>query len=126
MAKRKSKKLRAKINQLKEDILYYIYSPVRLFKKLCFWVGFAVNSFSLAMLAAAMIFYFNLPSSEEVSFENAKQIAIQKINKRSENKFKWTALKDINRNYLYSIVLSEDVNFLGMTASHTMTYTMHL
>ena len=59
-----------------------------------------------------MIFYFNLPSSEEVSFENAKQIAIQKINKRSENKFKWTALKDINRNYLYSIVLSEDVNFL--------------
>ena len=84
MAKRKSKKLRAKINQLKEDILYYIYSPVRLFKKLCFWVGFAVNSFSLAMLAAAMIFYFNLPSSEEISFENAKQIAIQKINKRSE------------------------------------------
>ena len=36
MAKRKSKKLRAKINQLKEDILYYIYSPVRLFKNYAF------------------------------------------------------------------------------------------
>ena len=111
MTKRKSKQLRAKIAQLKEDFLYYVYSPVRLFNKLCFWVGFAVNSFSLAILAAALIFYVNLPSNNEVSFENAKQIAIEKINKRSEKKFKWTALKDINRNYLYSIVLSEDVNF---------------
>ncbi len=88
MTKRKSKQLRAKTAQLKEDFLYYVYSPVRLFKNLCFWVGFVVNSFSLAILTAAIIFYANLPSNSEVSFENAKQIAIEKINKRSEKKFK--------------------------------------
>lgn len=111
MAKRKSKKTLAKIEKLKADILYYLYSPVRIFKTVCFWVGFTVTSFALALFAAALTFYMNLPSDKDINFATAKQIAMKKIRERSDKKFSWTPLKDINRNYLYSIVLSEDVNF---------------
>lgn len=88
-----------------------LLSPVVIFKRLCFWVGFTVNAALLTVFGLALSLYLSLPSMAKMDFENIKKIAISKIEKNSDEPFRWTPLKEVNRNYLYSIVLSEDVNF---------------
>ena len=112
--KKKFQEKLSKLDEVKEKIVYYVYSPVRLFKAICFWVGFFVTSFSLALILGAFVFYMNLPGAEELQFDNLKKIAEEKIQKKSDYKFKWTKLRDLIRNFLYSFLLSYVVNYFSL------------
>ncbi len=95
-------------------MLHVVTSPYRFFKFLCFSVGFCVIAGVLAVSAYVWHAYRELPRLEELSFDGAKSLAIERVQSELEDKrapHPWTELKDVSREFLYSIVMSEDSTF---------------
>ena len=95
-------------------VLYIILSPYRLFKFLCFVIGF----FVLFSFVGGGIFFYSfwksLPEFENRHFSELKQLTQKLVLKKMKDKKKpydWTSLDQINKDYLYAIVMSEDGTF---------------
>lgn len=100
---------------LKERALYWVTSPVRFFKALCFSVGFVVVSTGLGACGYAAWVYSTLPDIKHMDFSELKARGQKSVQRRLEDKSKfnprWLEIKEVHRDYLYTIVLSEDSGF---------------
>jgi monofunctional glycosyltransferase len=106
--------LRVKKNELLERVLFIITSPYRAFRALCFAIGLCTLLVFAAVGLAAASFYASLPDLSRQDFDAVKVLATKKVKSRLEDKRKpvhWTAIKDVSRNFLYAIVMSEDAAY---------------
>ena len=98
---------------LRKKTLDLLWAPIHYFKAICFWVGFAV--IILAGTASFLIFLFfhNLPDIKHMSFTDLKKEAQTQIKKHYEHpkKHRWATIDSINRDLLFTLVLSEDGTF---------------
>ncbi len=99
-----------------EKIKSIILSPYRLFKAICMFTGlFTILVLSIIVIYLGTLFN-SLPDLDEYNFKKIKKQAIARTHKRFESKknirkYRWTPIKVISRDCLYSIVMSEDGNF---------------
>ena len=90
-----------------------ISAPYRIFKIVCFWLGFAVL-ISLSTLAFFTFLFFNsMPDIDKLSYDNLKVQAQQTIKEHytKSKKHKWINIEDVNRDFLYVVVMAEDATF---------------
>lgn len=103
------------IKRTRERILYWVTSPWRFFKALCMGVGVVVVTGSLALCLWLVILFSQVPSLEQMQFAELKLRAQRSVSKRLEIKpahpQAWLDLNDVSRDYLYSVVLSEDSRY---------------
>lgn len=97
------------------EVLKLAYKkPIEWFRKFRCFVGTIVVAISLVLAIGFGIFIYTLPNINETSFKELKVLAknkvISKLQKK-KNYFKWTKLSDVNRDYLYTLVMAEDSNF---------------
>jgi monofunctional glycosyltransferase len=88
--------------------------PWLLFQRLCFAIGFGV--LAAFILSAFLVYSFlrSLPAVDRMSFEALTEIGKKRVIERLENRssrYRWTSLRDISREFLYSVVVSEDATF---------------
>lgn len=105
----------AKINR---QLRLLAYSPVKLVKRLIFFTGLLVW-ISFGILAAYVYQLYQLvPSETSLSFSSIRShaeniVLANSINAKNANHIEWIELKDVNRDLLYAIVLSEDANYFS-------------
>ncbi len=93
---------------------YALARPWLMFQRLCFAIGFSV--LAAFILSGFLVYSFlrSLPAVERMSFEELTEIGKKRVSERMENRssrYRWTALRDISREFLYSVVVSEDATF---------------
>ena len=91
--------------------------PVVLFKKGIFMTGVIVW-LGIAMISGYFFYMLeSLPSESSLSLNSVKESSIQRLKQRYESPKKrapqWTPLRDVHRDLLYAIVLSEDGRFFS-------------
>lgn len=64
--------------------------------------------------------FSNVPDLENVEFQNVREMAVETVQAKIKSKskrqqYKWVRLDDVNRDLLYSIVMSEDGQFFTHT-----------
>lgn len=94
--------------------LYVLTAPWRFFRVVCFFVGLATMLATAGVSVYAVNFMNSLPDFQNTSFADLRSVARERIYKRLEDKrkrYKWVSLRDISRDYLYAIVMSEDSTF---------------
>jgi monofunctional biosynthetic peptidoglycan transglycosylase len=77
-------------------------------------IGVCTLVFLASLLVLVATFFYSLPDLKHQNFETVKTLAKKRVKMRLEDKNRpvhWTAIKDINRSYLYAIVMSEDSGF---------------
>ena len=99
----------------KLSILKLTYQkPLEWFRAIrCFIGTVFIIIFSILAIAFA-IFNYTLPNIEQTTYKELKRVAKQKVIERLEDKkhyFRWTPLSQVNRDYLYTIVMAEDSKF---------------
>ncbi|MCV6608393.1 MAG: transglycosylase domain-containing protein [Campylobacterales bacterium] len=103
------------MSELKDKAVDVIISPFVWLKKVVCITGSIVIAGFLAFLLFLGNFYFELPDLEKMTFKQVKEIGksrvIKKLDNPKKNYFKWTDIKDLNRDYLYTIVMAEDSTF---------------
>jgi len=97
-----------------DRILSIVLSPIRAFKFVCFSIGFVV--LIVAGLAGGGIYSYlrALPVVSKLKYADLRTIAEVKNRERlagHARSFRWATLEEINREYLYAIVTSEDSTF---------------
>ncbi len=97
------------------EVLKLTYQkPLEWFRRFRCLVGTIVVSISLIFLIAFGVFIYTLPNISETSFKELQTLTQKKVKSRLQDKknfFKWTKLANVNRDYLYTIVMAEDSNF---------------
>ena len=99
---------------LRKAFWLFLTSPYRLFKALCFSVGFLVVMSGLTSTTYLYSLVYDLPEIESMRYLDLKQraqIHLKGRYERKRKKIKWMPIKKMSRDYLYSIVLSEDAGF---------------
>jgi len=98
----------------KQRALHLLGLPFKYFKIVCFWIGFTVLTLFSTAIFFIFIFFHNLPDVKHTEFSQLKKIAQKNINKKYDNKRKrhvWTSIQNINRDFLYAVVMAEDAEF---------------
>lgn len=98
----------------KEKIIGTVLQPFFWLKKFVCTVGAAVVALLIALSLFAGNFYYQLPDIKNMDYEEIKEIAVERTKKRLSdpaNYFRWSEIEDVNRDYLYTIVMAEDANF---------------
>ena len=88
--------------------------PLEWFRRFRCMVGTIVVSISLMFLLGFGVFLYTLPNISQTSFQELQILTQKRVKSRLQDKknfFKWTKLSNINRDYLYTIVMAEDSNF---------------
>ncbi len=91
-----------------------LLSPYRFFKVLCFVLGLQVLVVAAVAAVGSYFFMTSLPDFKQWDFARVKNQTAVRIAARYEDKkirHNWVAIKDISRDLLYSIVMSEDGSF---------------
>ena len=91
-----------------------VLSPYRAFLKICTVVGFITIVVSAGIGIGVYSFFASLPDLHEMSFQDLKKVAEARVAERREQKgrvLSWTPLRDVSRDFLYTIVMSEDSLF---------------
>ncbi len=100
--------------RVRQPVLRVVLTPWFWFKKVCFTIGaFVVVALFFTGLYVTW-FLRSLPDIQNMSFQTLQEIGKKRVHQRLENKkarYRWTEIKDINREFLYSVVLSEDSTF---------------
>lgn len=101
---------------LRARALYIATSPWRIFKALCFIVGLVVILLTSGVGLYVQHFLSNLPRGAALDFSHLKQLGAQTVQRRLEDKsryrtYKWVEIGDVSRDFLYTIVMSEDGTF---------------
>jgi len=111
-------KLKAKnlLGKLVNKAHYILMSPVRIFKFICFSLGLFTFTFLTLLSLVVFNFYASLPDVSKMEFPDLKKMAINKVVKKLKSKskirkYKWTPIDKINRDLVYSIVMSEDTSY---------------
>lgn len=109
-------KLKIHAQKIWEKTLYIVLSPIRFFKFLCFLLGLMTFIIIISVSFVSWDFYKDLPAIEKLTYSDLKKTAIQnivkKLGKKSKiKKFRWVSIDKINRDLVYSIVMSEDSDF---------------
>jgi monofunctional glycosyltransferase len=97
-----------------DNFVHLVTSPYRFFKVLCFSIGliFMVAVASVSLFTYAFI--RSTPRFETVTFPQLKALAQKRIAQKSDNKTAsqpWIEISQINRDYIYTVVMSEDSSF---------------
>ena len=92
-----------------------VTSPYRLFQAICFWMGFSVLLVGILGGIYFSSVYLSLPHLSSKSFDQLKNIASEQTEKKRDSKRKlhWIGIDAISRDFLYAIVMSEDVSFFS-------------
>lgn len=99
-----------------KKILHITSAPYRYFKFICFWVGFSVVVSLIALFTFTFFFFHNLPDVKHSSYNDLKRQAQTQIAKKYERKGRrhtWVTIKNMNRDLLYTLVMSEDAEFFN-------------
>lgn len=97
-----------------DKALEILLSPVRAFKLLCFSIGLGVILFTIIATIAIYSYLSTLPNMHQLKFRDLRLIATgkaQEMARSNGRRFRWTTLDEMSREYLYSIVISEDATF---------------
>lgn len=86
-------------------------APWRFVVRFVFVLGWIFFAFLLALIAMVSLFFYNLPNLSDQSFLSIKNMASDQLKNRNIKNHKWTAIKDINRDLIYTVVLAEDSKF---------------
>ena len=112
---RRKKSLAAKSwEKFKECLDDLFYAPIYFFQKLCFWIGFGVVSTLMLAVGLSVMFYYRLPDVADMSFydlKNKTETHVRKSLEDKNKKYRWVSLKEVSRDYLYALVMSEDGQF---------------
>ena len=95
-------------------LLVLLFSPIRLFKAICFGLGLCVMLTGLVVAYFVWSFLRTVPSVDDLTFSKLQLQATQRAYAQMQDKkkgFRWTPLNEVSREYLYSIVFSEDSTF---------------
>lgn len=101
-------------HNLLDKFLSILLSPIRAFKVVCFSIGLSVILF-LSLVGGGVYSYLrSLPHISHLKYADLRTLA----EVRNKDKLaghgrtvRWVSLSDINREYLYAIVISEDATF---------------
>lgn len=104
--------------RLRNRFIRLITSPYRLFKSILMVTGALVWLSAAILLFATFTLLESLPHFQQKGFENTKHDVVkmveQKLGKeKADKQFNWTELKNINRELLYAVVMSEDGDFFS-------------
>lgn len=103
------------IKRARERTLYWVTSPWRFLKALCMGVGAVVVTSGALVCVWLLILFSQVPKLDQMEFAELKQRAQRSVSKRLEVKpahpRAWLELGHVSRDYLYSIVLSEDSRY---------------
>ena len=115
---KKSLRIRAKegLRNIKRRIISFLLSPFVFFKKLCFWTGFFTLVLLLALSLSIFLFYHFLPNLKAMDYNEVRQLAREEVYQKLDDKkkvYKWVSLRGINKDLVYSIVMSEDAHFFS-------------
>ncbi len=102
------------LKQSKKKVQKVLTTPWRVFKKLVFFLGLSVMGSLAVAYFVAMSFFHSLPQTEKMQLADLKTQAVKRVELKVVNKryrHHWVALKDISRDLLFAIVMSEDSTF---------------
>lgn len=102
------------LRNIGETLGRVLATPWRVFKITCFLLGFGLIALSVGLYIYVASFMRSLPYVDRMTFQDIQHIATKRIGDRAVDKgykHKWVPLKDVSRDYLYSIVISEDATF---------------
>ena len=88
--------------------------PLRLLRDFCAIVGFLALATAFAAGLYVVSFLNELPELERIKFAGVKQLAQARIQSSLEDKskrYRWVELSEVNRDFLFAIVLAEDSEF---------------
>jgi monofunctional biosynthetic peptidoglycan transglycosylase len=93
-----------------------ILSPYRIFKLLCFYTGLVVILSTVGLGVFLHGIYRSVPNGQQMSFHPLREVAQQVVRRKLEDQsrfksYRWTEIHDVSRDYLYTIVMSEDSSF---------------
>lgn len=97
-----------------DRILSVVLSPIRAFKFLCFSIGFLFIVVAGLAGGGVMSYLRGLPVISKLKYADLRTIAEVKNREKLASharSFRWATLEEINREYLYAVVTSEDSTF---------------
>lgn len=119
---KKKSAARLSAEKLKNKTQYYaaaaLSHPVHIIKTTLIVTG-AIVWFCLLLLALYFYSVFsNVPNLETTNFQSIRETAVESVqskivSKTKEKQYQWVRLDNINRDLLYSIVMSEDGQFFS-------------
>lgn len=98
----------------KQKIIHTVLTPFRIFKIICFWIGFAVIALVSTASFLIFLFFHNLPDVDHMKFKDLRVQGgkvIQKHYKDHKKHLHWTSIDKINRDLIYTLVMAEDALF---------------
>jgi monofunctional biosynthetic peptidoglycan transglycosylase len=110
------KKLEVRFRKQIDKATYILLSPYRILKIICFWVGFTTIMILLGLTTYIHGIYQSIPDLTKITFPQLKEMAQESVQRKLENPrgremANWTELNDVHRDFVYSIVMSEDSTF---------------
>ncbi|MGZ3699390.1 MAG: transglycosylase domain-containing protein [Bdellovibrionota bacterium] len=91
-----------------------LLAPWRYFKKLCFAIGLIVLIAMAGATVYVVTFLRSLPDVDKLDYGALQSLARKSVARRLEDKRKmpvWVPIQEVSRDYLYTIVMSEDSTF---------------
>ncbi len=92
----------------------WLAAPWHVFQRVCFYMGFTVFvGIGIAYFIVAG-FFDSLPHVERMQLKDVQVLASKRVEAKVVNKryhHRWVPLKDISRDLLFAIVMSEDSTF---------------
>jgi monofunctional biosynthetic peptidoglycan transglycosylase len=91
-----------------------LFWPLRIFRDFCALIGFFAIASALGIGLFVVSFLNELPQLDRIKFAGVKQLAQIKIQATLEDKskrYRWVELNEVNRDFLFAIVLAEDAEF---------------
>lgn len=112
---RKKKPTRRKPRHpLVEKLLAWLAIPWRWLNRLVYWLGWLTLGFLVLLVSVLGFFFYSLPDAVNPSFEELQAQAEARVRAQLEAPdahYRWTSLRQVNRDLLYSVVLAEDARF---------------
>jgi monofunctional glycosyltransferase len=99
---------------LLSDTLAILLSPWKFFKVFCFSIGLCVLCGGAALTWYVHKFFQAIPNVGALTADDLQRKGEAVVNRRLETKgkrYKWVKMKDISRELVFSIVISEDATF---------------
>lgn len=100
--------------RVKKTLLQIVLSPWRFFKAVCFTVGLAVIGLGLSLGVYTYLFYRSTPDLGRYRFTDLQTVAVKRVSDRrpeARTSARWVPINQVSRDFLYSIVMSEDSTF---------------
>lgn len=91
-----------------------LWLPVHWFNRFVYLLGLITLVVLLTGAALVGAFFYSLPDVAGQSFADLQQQAEQRVQQRLEVKdayYRWTPLREINRDLMYAVVMAEDARF---------------